>query len=325
MVVYVQPMIRQWIYPILALAAVSCAVEQSETVANTPCDYTVQEHNSPQLATYSHDLNIPYKQEKLVEFMWVDLEQSECYAKQFAPVKIYRVPYTEDSGSFDKLPEAPSKAMNNWKSFEVSSGNTLKGLTTFRFESGQQEKIVDSQILVRADASPWHLWHEFSHFVIGTERAGHHDQTLQIAEQYQLSDLQNELLKPMSNESKYSEQLQTFFNTNHEYITKRFIDEMVIESTLVFLTTQHGAGTPRVSPQEIQNSVNMILYFSMQMSAHTSINLSNIAKIRAQQPLTEAQKALINMAEKRIMNQKLAVDSMIHDVTRRSSNIIFSF
>lgn len=300
----------------------ACTAEQPNTIASTPCDFTVADHSTPQLATYSHDMNIPYNQERLVQFMWVDLEQSECYAKQFAPVKIYRVPFVQDSGVFQKLPEAPTKVINSWKSFEASSGNNLKGLTTFRFEPGANEKIVESFMLVRSDASPWHLWHEFSHFIIGAERAGHHDHNLQIAEKSHLDILQRNLLNPPTNEATYSQQLQTFFNTNHEYIIKRFLDEMVIESTLVFLTSQN-AGTPQVTDQDIQNSVNMILFFSMQFSSHTTENLNTITQIRAQQTLTPAQTELIDMAEKRILNQKINIDRMIHDVTTRARNSIF--
>jgi hypothetical protein len=267
-------------------------------------------------------MNIPYNQENLVQFMWVDLEQSECFAKQFAPVKIYRVPYTKDNGVFLKLPEAPTKEISNWKRFELTSGNALKGLTTFSFEAGANEKIIESVMLVRTDASQWHIWHEFSHFIIGAERAHHHDHNLQIAEKSYLLTLQNNILNPSTNEHDHSQQLQNYFNTNHEYILKRFLDEMVIESTLISLTTQNS-GTPEVTDQDIQNSLNMILFFSMQFDAHAAENLNTIKQIKAQQTLTTAQKELVDMAENRILLQKTNVDRMIHDVTQKSQKSLF--
>lgn len=312
------------LFSISALSFVfsACTAEQPNTPQSIPCDYTVADHAAPQFATYAHEMNIPYNQERLVQFMWVDLDQSECFAKQFAPVKIYRVPFIQDNGVFQKLPEAPTKAINSWKHFEASSGSALKGLTTFSFESGTNEKIIESFMLVRADASQWHLWHEFSHFIIGTERANHHDHNLQIAEKSHLYTLQSQLLNPPTNEQEYSQQLQSFFNTNHEYIIKRFLDEMVIESTLIFLALQN-AGTPEITDNDIQNSINMILFFSMQFASHTTDNLNTIAQIRSQQPLTSAQKELVDMAENRILLQKVNIDRMIHDVNKKAQKSIF--
>lgn len=307
----------------LVPAVLSCTAEQPNVTASSPpCDFIIAEHETPKLATYANELNIPYDQEKLVKFMWVDLAQSECYAKQFAPVKIYRVPYTDESGEFATLPEAPQTVIKSWESFEVASGNSLKGLTTFNFESGKNEKIVQSYMLVRADATAWHLWHEFSHFIIGAERAGHHDQNLQIAEQAFLDSAKKELNNFTADETIYSQKLQNYFNNNHEYITKRFLDEITIEATLIFLTRQNS-GTPKVHDRDVRNALDLIMFFSLQMGFHIIDTTTTIQQIKSQHALSQAQLDLLNMYEERLKAQKSIVDRMIMDATTNSQGIPF--
>lgn len=307
----------------LAFSLFACSVEQSATAKNEPCDFTVASHTTPKFATYANDLSIPYNQEKLVQFMWVDLEQSECFAKQYAPVKIYRIPYEQDSGVFNALPAAPQDVLKTWTSFEQASGNTLKGLTTFSFQMGKEEKIINSFLLVRADASPWHLWHEFSHFIIGTERASHHDQNLMIAEQAFLDKTKEELLKFSSDETAYSKKLQTFFNNNHEFITKRFIDEIIIEATLVHLTLQTGS-TPKISALDIQNAVNMIQFFAFQMNFKIVDGINTITSLRTN-PLTKAQIDLLDMYEERLKFQRQTINKVLNETVLLTGSSLVVF
>ncbi|MCC6138156.1 MAG: hypothetical protein IT287_05960 [Bdellovibrionaceae bacterium] len=320
-------MMRLWLWALAApfiLSVVSCTAEQPNATAKSePCDFKVAEHTTPKFATYANELSIPYDQEKLVQFMWVDLNQSECFAKQYAPVKIYRVPFPQDNGVFSTLPEAPKDVIKTWTSFEQSSGNALKGLTTFTFESGKNEKIVKSFMLVRADASSWHLWHEFSHFIIGTKRADHHDQNLMIAEQKFLDKAKNDILEFNSNESVYSKKLQTFFNSNYEFITKRFIDEIIIEATLVHLTHQSGA-TPEITSLDIQSAVNMIQFFAFQMNFQIVETINTIGMLR-DHPLTKAQTDLLDMYEDRLNFQRQTINKVLNETVQLTGSSLVIF
>lgn len=286
-----------------------------------PCDFKVTPHNSPKFATYADDLRIPYKQDKLVDFMWAD--QSECYARQFAPINIYRVPYTENSGVFNNLREAPAKSIESWRSFEVASGNMLMGLTTFRFEPGANERIIESTILLRTDATKWHMWHEFSHFIIGTDRASSHDHSLQIADAMTLETLKKSIDTFSTDEDAYSQKLQTYFNANHEYLMKRYLDEIVIEASLIFLVQQQGS-TPGASEREMQSSLHLIQFFQTQLNQHIDVTLHSINELK-KNPLSKAQLDLLDMYQQRLHHQRDTVERIVSESSTLSLDVLFPF
>lgn len=305
---------------LLALILSACTAEKPAIATSAPCDFQVAEHTTPKLATYADDLHIPYQQDKLVEFMWAD--ESECYARQFAPMNIYRIPYTIDNGVFPKLREAPAKEIASWKAFEAASGNMLMGLTTFRFESGAKERIIESTILLRADAANWHLWHEFSHFIIGTDRAAHHDHSLRIADQITLENLKTAAVAFSADEANYSQKLQAYLNANHEFLVKRYLDEIVIEATLIFLVQQQGA-TPGATNEDVQNSLHLIQFFQTMLNQHVDVTTNTIEGIR-QNSLTPAQIDLLNMYQQRLKDQRDTAERIIIESTKLSRNALLS-
>lgn len=298
---------------ILFFAITACSTEKKASAPEAKCEFQIQKHSTPLFSTYGNDLNIPYNQEKLVQMMWVSSTQTECYSKQFAPVKIYKIPFSEKSGYFNNFKEAPQAVLDSWKKYELSSGSALKGLTTFKFYPGKNEKIVESYILLREDARPWHLWHEFSHFIIGTERAHNHNHNLEIADQLFLEKTKTDLKTWNSDELKYSAQLQKYFDSNQEFITKRFVDEIIIEATLLHLTHQQNK-TPDVTLGDVYDALNLIEFFSFQLSTYVSESLSTIQLLKDLHPLTPAQIELLNMYSDRLVVQQKAVGKIQQEV-----------
>lgn len=297
------------LFALFAFLMSSCAENPPEAAK---CKYQVHEHTTPRLATYAHDLNIPFDQEKLVQFMNVDLPQSECFAKQYAAVKIYRIPYAQDSGYLKPLASAPQKAIETWNNFSAETGFNLKGLTIFRYQPGKEEKILEAQILLRTDATSWHLWHEFSHFIIGTARAKSHEHSLHIAEKSQLDQLKSDLLSASISADTLSDKLQKYFNDNYEYIQKRFVDEIVIEASILHITSQ----TPLdVATEDIQHSHAFIQTYAFDMNLHILDAQNTLQQIQQIYNLSNAQKDQLRMYSERLTEQLQKTDRVVINST----------
>lgn len=295
---------------LLSFALVALLACSEDAPDSPPCKYEVQEHQTPALSTYAHQLNVPFDQETLIRFMNVEPTQSECFARQYAPIRIYRVPFMVQNDYTSFLRPAPTAALTTWRKFEASFGFNLKGLTTFRYYPGAQEKITEAFILLRDDASAWHMWHEFSHFIIGTERAKSHDHSLHIAEKDQLEKLKSELLESTNDGDTFSEKLQKYFNDNHEYLQKRFVDEIIIEASLIYITSQNPL---LVKQEEIHHAQSLIQSFSLEMSIHIFITRDLITNLKNNFNLLPEQITLLKLYEDRLDVQSQGVSATVSE------------
>jgi hypothetical protein len=294
-----------------ALLVFACSEKKDEKAP--PCTFTIKEYSPPKLATYANTFNIPYDQEILMNFMVVDFKESECFAQQYAPVHIYKIPFDGADSTFVKdLTLAPETNLKTWLNFEDAYGSSLKGLTTFRFEDTADEKIIESTIMLRTDADQWHLWHEFSHFLIGTLRSSSHDHNLHIAEETTLEKLKADLIPWSSDEDTALTKIQSYFNTKSEYIMKRYIDEMVIEATLVYLTTQPNSPF-KVSQKDLDDSLRLIDFFYFKLNFILLDTQNEIEAIKLQHSATKAQLDLLDMYEQKMKQQRVEMDRIVRD------------
>jgi hypothetical protein len=208
---------------------------------------------------------LPFQQEPLIALMWTPTNDCECFARKNGNIRIYKVP-TERINStltFKKLKNAPVKSVSNWQeSVESINRNRtgrptlLWGLTTLFFHSLPMEKIVHTEILLREDGRPWHLWHEYIHYLIGRSRSEspqmnlHKPSPEELTVAFEKAMEQNDL-------ELFNKLFQAYSDLQMEFIQQEFVDEIVIEQTLLDLVAQAKELLP-VDNRDIQDSMDIV-------------------------------------------------------------------
>lgn len=197
--------------------------------------------------------------------MWTSVDDCECFVRKNGRIRIYKVS-TEPINSrltFKKLKNAPTNSMKNWsESVEDINRNRsgrpkiLWGLTTLYFHSLPKEKIVHTEILLREDGRIWHLWHEYIHYLIGVSRSESEQMSIHKPSPEELSDALEKALQQPHLED-FNTFFQKFSDLQMEFIQQEFIDEIVIEQTLLDLVSQAEDLLP-VDNRDIQDSMDIV-------------------------------------------------------------------
>lgn len=284
-----------WPFIFISLYLLASGCSQKNEAPSTPCKFTVQQHQDPKFSTDPNTFHIPHNQKALVDMMWVSTADCECYAKQFGPVHVYKVPYNDGlhKSFVAPFPPVTEAAYKTWHEFENTSDSTLRGLTTFRFENKTDEKILNANIMLREDSGPWHLWHEFSHFIIGVNRASSHTDNLLIAQETTVESLRQKMLEFDPIEDRYLATMQDFFNTYNEYLLKRYLDEIVIEASLIHLTSQRET-TPQVTVNDFTESLRVIEFFYYKLIFSLMSTQNQTYQLLTKANLTNAEKNFLN-------------------------------
>lgn len=248
-------MLRLLLWTPLLLALTFCSSEDPST---PPCNYTSSPKQQLKLSTTPDTLRLPFDQQKLVALMWTPTSQSECFVRTNGAIQLYKVTNTLSSGrtdlkvestndTFVQLKPSPPLSLQNWLESEetIQRGASnrgplpqLLGLTHFKYYEAPQEKIIQTVIQVRAEGRPWHLWHEYAHYLIGVMRVQSPTASLTNLEDVDVKHALGQALNAKDNSDLLQKEFQKFSDLQIDFIEKKYVDEILIESTLIDLALQ---------------------------------------------------------------------------------------
>jgi hypothetical protein len=242
-------MLRLLIWIPLLFALTNCS---SDNPTAPPCKYTSTPLQQLKLSTTPDTIGLPFEQQKLVDLMWTPTSESECFVQKNGSVKLYKVVSAESSGTpetFVALKPSPAQSMKNWNESEAeiqssarNSGSgplpQLLGLTHFKYYDVPQEKIIATEILVRAEGRPWHLWHEYAHHLIGVARVNSPTAKIDVRHKEDVEAALTLALNAKDDSALLQKEFQNFSDLQMDFIEKKYVDEIVIESTLIDLALQ---------------------------------------------------------------------------------------
>lgn len=248
-------MLRLVLWTPLLLTLTFCSSEDPST---PPCNYTSSPKQQLKLSTNPDTLRLPFDQQKLVALMWTPASQSECFVRKNGAIQLYKVTNARSSGraepkgestngTFVMLKPSPPQSMQNWRDSEemIQSGASsngplpeLLGLTHFKYYDVPQEKIVQTVIQVRAEGRPWHLWHEYAHYLIGVTRVQSPTANLTSLQDVDVQKALGQALNSKDNLELLQKEFQKFSDLQIDFIEKKYMDEILIESTLIELALQ---------------------------------------------------------------------------------------
>lgn len=226
---------------------------------DTPsCNYQSKPQTELQASQAPEAMGLPIQQQKLMELMWTSTTQSECFLLKNGNVRLYKVQIqsTTPEDTFVVLKPAPQNAQQNWVNSQGQLSGTLLGLTTFKFYSVPTERIVNSEILLRPDGRPWHLWHEYAHYLIGDLRVKSTTLTLRNPLPGEVRDALNTALTQTTSE-EFQRKFLIYSDLQLDYMQKAYLDEVVIEKTIQDLASQ-AQTLLAVSAQDFQESQDVI-------------------------------------------------------------------
>ncbi|MBY0386160.1 hypothetical protein K2X05_13460 [bacterium] len=247
---------------IFILMLVSCSSKES---SQPPCQYTSTPQTVIKHSTTPERTGLPYQQEPLISLMWTPINDCECFVRKNGRIQIYKVPEEpiNKTLTFQKLKNAPAKSISNWtESVEQINSNRsghrsiLWGLTTLFFQSLPKEKIAHTEILLREDSRPWHLWHEYSHYLIGISRSESPHMNLRKPSLEELSAAFDKALQ-QNDSDEFNKHFQKFSDLQMDFIQQEFVDEIVIEQTLQDLASQAKELLP-VDNRDFQDSMDVV-------------------------------------------------------------------
>jgi hypothetical protein len=301
-------MLRVTTLILLALGLTRCSSQ--EDPQETSCEYQSQSQKEIKLSTTPQTMNLPFDQQKIISLLWTPTEQSECFLTKNGSVKLYKLPNQENRAddTFVTLKPATSSALENWSRAENSIEATLLGLTTVSFLSVPQEKIVDTQIVVRSEGRPWHLWHEYVHFLIAQTRVAAPDLLLDSVTETEVSESLDRALAQINNPSHFQELFLEFSNLQLDYLQKAFVEEIVIESTLLELTAQAEAYLT-FDQIDRSESLNVIVMFYTRYDNYLQRALHELlAKTTGINPELQT---LVDQHQKRLIDHQTRLKSII--------------
>jgi len=235
-------MLRYVIFAMASLLLASCWSDSSKSTV-IPCTYKeptqVPEY---QWSTLPDQMHITVDQERLTKFMAIALSDDECYLRnEDHAVLAKMVSGREPNPEFAEFKEASNVMTQSWRDYSAAFQNGLMGLTTIQYgmDGSHRETIREIDLMVRDDARRWHLWHEYTHVLIGEARATSETQTLSLPGEKVLEDQTAQLKTLDPGTDEYTTRLAALVQGFRDRIDKAYIDELLIEATLVDLTIQH--------------------------------------------------------------------------------------
>ncbi len=250
-------------------ALIGCSSDE-ETPA---CQYKSNPQMLLEHSRAPETLGLAFQQRKLVELMWTNSAQSECFLRKNGGVQVFKIASSQNANeeSFVTLKPAPQASQQNWLESQNQINQdqinvTLLGLTSFKFYSTPTERIVSAEILLRADGRPWHLWHEYAHFLIGELRVQSSEMSLRNPTSGEVKKALAEFLAQPVFE-KFEEKFKIFSDLQLDYMKKEFMDEILIEKTLQDLISQAPNFLP-VDRQDFLDSQEVIERFKKKYNTY---------------------------------------------------------
>lgn len=281
-------MIRRFIALIMASVLTACS---SEDKAAT-CHLTdVPPPTALKFSTYAHQAGISLDQEKLTQLMWTSAKESECFLRRNGNIRLGKIKGVNSSVAstqFVELKPAATEITNNWNALQTSLGVPLMGLTTFRFYEAPQEKLETVSITLNETARMWHLWHEYAHYLIGKDRVESRNDTIRI---YTLEELEKEkkrVIEMNPTDEGFDAAVENIIGKYADRAKKMYIDEMLIELSLIHLTLQARDSLPIVVPDDYIQSMYVVGFFESKLSDQIELLKNDflfVTEITAQEPL----------------------------------------
>ncbi len=269
------------------------------------------------MSTFPQKVGLPFDQKKLIELMWVRVEQSECFVRKNGNVQLFKVPsQSESTALFSQLKPAPPAAIKNWNEHSQSlrfkrngKSSQLLGLTTLYFTSTPTEKIENTVILILPEARPWHLWHEYAHYLIGVTRTNSKSMNLKTRPREEVEIALQQMFGKKKKTKVFEKSFKSLANKQIEFLQKAYVDEILIELTLIDLTSQAFDLLP-VSYEDLEDSERHIQdYFEEYLDAYHQFvsELQTLLNASA----SPEQQALIGLHLKRLEQDKDNLESVI--------------
>lgn len=192
--------------------------------------------------------DVELDQKTLIQLMTYTQNDSTCFVKLQDNVTLEKIPRAESSidNEFSRLSVATADRQSFWKQKE--SGGPLMGLTIFSFvENDRVQELKHTAILVTDTVRPWHLWHEFSHHLVGKARlsqsrrrftAPSPQQLRQAREKLERASRQGLVSPDSVPGAELSEQLKAYIDLVFRDLDFNYVHEIVIELTLTELALQ---------------------------------------------------------------------------------------
>lgn len=252
------------LYSPLLVLLLSCGSKQSSS-SDVPTPACQIQADSSSLHTLSlnpsqipDQLSAPFDQQPLLKMMTLELTDSICWVHQ-NNFQLEKVTTTESAKikNFSSLKEASSSPKKVWDQ-HIFSGVPLEGLTVFSYEESKNEKkLQKTSILLKDSSLPWHLWHEFTHALIGKERFKNQEQKFTLPQQSELLELKKkvELQVQYGHAEDLIKALALYLESTVKYIDFLFLDEILIELTLSDIYSQ--LPRDRQNPEDLQTSLRM--------------------------------------------------------------------
>lgn len=287
-----------------------------------PCKYTSQPLKELKLSTAPDILGLPFEQQKLVALMWTPTNESECFVQKNGAVKLYKVVDQQVSSSNDtfvKLKPTPASSLKSWNESEaeiqsaaINSGNgplpQLLGLTHFKYYDVPQERIVSTEIMVRSEGRPWHLWHEYAHHLIGVARVQSPTAKIENRRKKDVEESLQKALAAKEDPSLLQKEFQNFSDLQIDYIEKKFVDEILIETTLIDLALQ----TENVLPfdqKDVEDSREVINTFWRRYKNYSQNAIDDLRWETA--GMGDNVQELVELHIKRLEQHKINLQSLI--------------
>lgn len=285
-----------WIF---SAALISCSSDKDSPT----CQYKSQPNFQLQQSPTPENLGLAFEQQKLIELMWTTSAQSECFLQKNGRVRVFKIPSEQSSGTdtFVMLKPAPQASQQNWLDSQGQINGILLGLTTFKFYSVPQEKIVSAEILLRADGRPWHLWHEYAHYLIGALRVQSPTMSLRNPSSGDVRKARETALS-QTTVAEFQAKFAIFSDLQMDYMQKTFLDEILIERTLQDLISQSSDLLP-VDQRDFLESQDVIDRFAERYDSYLQRQQRELKEVAA--TLKADEQAIVQAHLLRMQTQNL--------------------
>jgi hypothetical protein len=241
------------------------------------CEYSLPENRPSIAAAEVPDLlGVPFEQEKLTTLMSLNADQDTCFIRYQGKIEIFKISDSFAALSvgqqnledplFTALNPAPEELIPDWKALEERFHLPLMGVTFLRFfDQPERREIVDARIVMNTRARPWHMWHEFGHFLIAQTRDRRIDQHLAAPSMEDIDAAKKDLYTSLETENEVA-QITAFTHLVDVYSRfdqRLYLEEMAIELALLHYTSQYTEKTvnERIAPQDPQESFRTVDFF----------------------------------------------------------------
>lgn len=326
---------------LLSLSLFACS-EETPTVAplcklETP-EVQLVESDIPK--EFEYEMN----QQSLAQLMKLELESLQCFASHQQRLQIYQsktpvparktlAPPKNDQERqsvdyFHQLPAPPPHLQNTWNIQSQNVPGTLKGLTTTDlYIINNHFSLNWAAITLRKDSRPWHLWHEYMHYLIRLKQLNANT-FKKIPSETELKELAKQL-------SDLSTQLpnreQEFVAVLHKFMEKKsihqrnfLIEELVIEATLIDLISINP-DLIEFNYADIHESKNYIYQYADNYFFETGKILHSLSVVASQNNISEPLQNIVLGYSQDLEQRRTAINSLTEKVTQQANELMLKF